>query len=181
VARQDGDDIREAACLAELAVRDARAGRYAEAEAALERGRALANPVQERQVISTMLYAHALMYEHQGLGGEALGAGEMAYNVAVADELRIPMTRALMVQLRVACRSGGAGNVSRVQQSFGDPSGPFRHEFWAHDLERELYETEFRQRCHDPEWEPAMRRVRAQAESSSLAWIAETAARMLAG
>lgn len=179
VAIRDGDDIREAGCLAELAVRAARAGRYAEAEAALARGRELANPVQERQVISTMLYAHALMYEHQGRSGEALGAGEMAFNVAVSDELRLPMTRALLVQLRVACRSGGAGNVERVQQRFGDVGSPLRHELWAHDLERRLYEAEFRRRCRDRGWEPAMRQVRDQARSSSLTWIGETAAGML--
>jgi len=174
-AKQDGDDVREAGCQAELAVRHARAGRYAQAEAALEAARLLANPVQERQVISTSLYAHALIYEHKGEPGEALGTGDVAFRVALEDELRLPMTRALLVQLRVACRSGGPRNVEMVTRNFTDPSAGVVHEFWAHQLERELYEAEFRKRCQEEGWQAALLHVQEQAESSGVAWVAREA------
>jgi hypothetical protein len=175
LAEQDGDDVRLATAQAELAIRLALGGDLDEAESFLHTARKVAKELWERRVVSTALYAYALIQEYRGQYGEALGSGHLAYEQAVQDELRLCMSRALLVQLRVACRYGGQGNVDFVQRQL---SLPFRHEFWAHDLERQLYEAEFAKRCHDPGAPERLTEVGDSARCAGMEWIAQEAERL---
>ena len=136
----------------------------------------VAKALRECRVASTAMYAYALIQEKRGHYAEALGSGVLAYEQAVQDELRLCMSRALLVQLRLACRYGGQGNVNFVQRQL---SLPFKHEFWAHDLERQLYEAEFAKRCHDSCAPQRLTEVANRASHAGMKWIAHEAYRLL--
>lgn len=175
LAKQDGDDVRLATAQAELAVRLALGGDLDEGESLFHTAMEVANELRERRVASTAMYAYALIQEHRGQYDEALGSGHLAYEQAVQDELRLCMSRALLVQLRVACRYGGQGNVDVVQHQL---SLPPKHEFWAHDLERQLYEAEFAKRCHDSGAPERLSEVADSARRAGMEWIVQEAERL---
>jgi hypothetical protein len=176
LAQQDGDEVRLATTQAELSIRLALCGDLDEAESLFHMAMEVAKALRERRVASTAMYAYALIQEKRGHYGEALGSGLLAYKQAVQDELRLCMSRALLVQLRLACRYGGQGNVNFVQRQL---SLPFKHEFWAHDLERQLYEAEFAKRCHDSCASQRLTEVANSASHAGIKWIAHEAYRLL--
>ena len=176
-AEQNGDDVRLATTRAELAIRLAIDGKLDQAESMVHAAMAVARELQERRVATTTIYAEALIRERRGEYGKAIGSGHMAYEQAVRDELRLCMSRALLVQLRLACRYGGQENVDMAQHQINHG---FEHEFWGHSLERELYEAEFAKRSQDPNAKARLAAIADRARSVGMEWIALEAKRLLA-
>jgi len=175
-AEQDGDDIRLAAARAELAIRLAINGKIDEGESLVKEALKVAKPLHERRVASTAIYADALIRERRGEYGKAIGISHMSYEQAVWDELRLCMSRALLVQLRLACRYGAEENVNMVRHQINMGSG---HEFWAHELERELYEAEFAIRSKEPGATKRLARLADRARGVGMDVIAEKAEKLL--
>jgi len=174
-AEQDGDDVRLATARAELAIRLAIDGKIEEAESLVKAAMEIAKELQVRRVATTAIYAEAIIREHRGEYGKAIGSGHMAYEQAVKDGLRLCMSRALLIQLRLACRHGGQENVNMVQHLINHGS---EHEFWAHYLERELYEAEFAKRCKEPDAIERLAAIADRARTVGLDWIALEAGRL---
>ena len=178
IAAQDGDDVRQALCRAELAVRLARLGRGDEVEALYDAALGIATEFHEHRIATTAACARALASEHSA-PGEAMGTAQIAYQAAVSDELRLGMSRALLTGLRVACRQGGSGNVAEVEARLGPSETGPAHELWAHDLERQLYLAEFHKRMGEPSWRSELTNIQRQARHAGMAWIERDASRLL--
>ena|GEM_PF-4749856 len=175
-AEQDGDDVLLAAAIAELAIRLALNEEIVEAESLVRSALEFAKPFQERRISATAIYADALIREHRGEFGKAIASGHMSYEQAAWDELRLCMSRALLVQLRLACRYGSEENVNMVRHQINLGSG---HDFWAHELERQLYEAEFAKRNKDPGATEQLAALADRARGVGMELIAVTAEKLL--
>jgi len=176
LSEQDGDEVRLAATRAELAIRLALSKEIDEAESLVKGALAFAKVFHERRVTATAMYADALIREQRGQYGKAIGSGHMSYEQAAWDELRLCMSRALLLQLRLACRYGSEENVNMVRHQINQGTG---HEFWAHELERQLYEAEFAKRNNDPKAPERLATLADRARGVAMDLIAAEAEKLL--
>lgn len=172
IALNDGDDVRLAIAQSELCVRLAIKHEFVEAESLFNYAMKVANELKEHRIRSTASYALALIREHKGVHNEALGAGKLAYLYAVQDELRFCMSRALLLQFRAAALHGGPSNIDFVRQQINNG---FEHEFWAHQLEYQLYEAIYEVRSHNPDGVLNLKSVADGALHAGILWIAKEA------
>jgi len=167
-AEQDGDDVRLAVCRAELVIRLAILGQHDEADVLFNNAMAVAQELTERRVAATAVYAYALMQESRGVYPEAMGTGHLAFQHAIRDELRLGMSRALLIQLRVAAYHGGRANMQFVRDQINHQ---LPHQFWAHQLEHDLYEAVFARRMQEPDAAQRLVTISSEAQRLGLQWI----------